>query len=344
MNIIAETNVFLQVVKPVFKKKVHKLLEFGFKALSLQRIVSLNSNARTTISNQHTAESKIFRLTKTPRFLKTFPSLIVHLGLLNDGDCIAIDFSDFNGFMVLQFAKRTDSGRALPLYFEILEKHEAKGFQNTFIINAIKNFFQIISPVKVEVSLTFDRGFACPSIIEYLALNKVVFYIRIKGMKTVIYKKFKQQAKDFTAGMYIVKAYDREFSLTVTPAPPDRKGKVQQPWYIISNDVWSTAKTITEIYYHRFEIEEFFKDAKRIYGLEYVKFKKVTSLNIILWFVILGFWLHGYLRQAVKDESRENLMKKCKDSFNQSWTHYFMEQIKLSLILPTLNQVSISSG
>ncbi len=121
MNIIAETNVFLQAVQPVFQRKVHKLLEFGFKSLSLQRIVSLSSNARTTISNRHTAESKAFRLTKAKRFLKLFPGLVNHLHLLNDDDCVAIDFSDFGGFWVLMFAKRTDKGRALPLYFEILE-------------------------------------------------------------------------------------------------------------------------------------------------------------------------------------------------------------------------------
>lgn len=343
MHIVKATNGFLQLVQPYFQKKVHKLLEFGFKSLSLQRIVSLNSNARATVPNRHTAESKAFRLTKTDRFLKLFPQLICHLGLVKEGDTIAIDFSDFGGFMVLQFAKRTDDGRALPLYFEILEKHEARGFQNTFIINAIKNFFEIISPIKVSVSLVFDRGFACPSIIEFLAKQRIVFYIRIKSLKTVFYKKFKQQAKDFTAGMYIVKAYGLELSLTVTPAPPDRKGKPQQPWYIISNDVWSTAKMITEIYYHRFEIEEFFKDAKRMYGLEYINFKKVTSLAITLWFVILGFWLQVYLRAELKLENRAGYIKKCKDSFNQSWTHFLLERLKFSLLEPALSEIFIRS-
>lgn len=344
MHIVKATNGFLQLVQPMFQKKVHKLLEFGFKSLSLQRIVSLNSNARSTVSNRHTAESKAFRLAKTNRFLRLFPRLVPYLGLVKEGDTVAIDFSDFGGFWVLQFAKRTDDGRALPLYFEILEKHEARGFQNTFIINVIKNFLEIIKSVKVSVSLVFDRGFACPSIIEFLAENKVVFYIRIKGCKAIFYKKFRQQARDFNPGMYIVKAYDRELSLTVTPAPLDKRGMPQQPWYIISNDVWSTAKMITDIYYHRFEIEEFFKDAKRMHGLEYIRFKKVSSLAITLWFVILGFWLQRYLRIELKLESREDFIKKCKDSFNQSWTHYLLERIKFSLLEPALSEIFIRSG
>lgn len=344
MHIVKATNDFLQLVQPVFQKKVHKLLEFGFKSLSLQRIVSLSSNARAAVPNRHTAESKVFRLTKAKRFLKLFPNLIYHLRLVNEGDCVAIDFSDFGGFLVLQFAKRTNDGRALPLYFEILEKHEARGFQNTFIINAIKNFLDAIKPVKVSVSLVFDRGFACPSIIEYLAQNQHIFYIRIKQSKTVCYKHFKQQAKDFAPGLYIVKAYDRELSLTVTPAPPDKKGKKQQPWYIISNDVWSTAKMITDTYYHRFEIEEFFRDAKRMYGMEYISFKRVTSLAITLWFVILGFWLQHYLRKELKLEDRIDFIKKCKDSFNQSWTHYLLERIKFSLMEQGLSGIYLNSA
>ncbi len=59
-NIIQKTDDFLQVIKIVFPRKIHKLLKFGFKSLSMQRIVSLNSNARSAIANSHTAESKIY--------------------------------------------------------------------------------------------------------------------------------------------------------------------------------------------------------------------------------------------------------------------------------------------
>lgn len=343
MNIVQSTNDFLQVVQPAFQTKVHKLLEFGFKSLSLQRIVSLSSNARSILGNRHTAESKVYRLTKAARFLKQFPNLVSHLGLIKDGDSVAVDFSDFGGFWVLVFAKRTNSGRALPLYFEILEKQEAKGYQNTFIIQVIDNFFKTINPAKV--SLVFDRGFACPSIIKDLTHKKRLFYIRIKSIKQLTYKRKIIKAKEFNQGSYPVRAYDNlQLSLTVTALPPQKFGKKQESWYIISNDLWSTENTITDIYYHRFEIEEFFKDAKRIFGLEYIKFKKVISLSIVLWFVILGFWLQNYFLMVTKRESKDELIKKCKDSFNQSFTHYWMEQIKLALILPTLKQIRMPTG
>lgn len=340
MNIVQTSNDFLQIIKPVFQKKVHKLLEFGFKSLSLQRIVSLSSNARATIANPHTAESKIFRLTNSLRLLKFFPQLMIHLALVADGDSVAADFSDFGGFQVLMFAKRTDKGRALPLYFEILTYPIEKDSQNTFIIEAINRFFEIINPFKV--SLVFDRGFACPAIIEDLARKQRVFYIRIKSRKLVIYKKTKHKARDFAEGNYPVYVYRRWLSLTVTAEPLNTDGKTLEPWYIVSNDLVSSERTITDIYYHRFEIEEFFKDAKRIFGLEYICFKKQTSLAIALWFVMLGLWLQRYLEQSAH-EARA-VIKKCKDSFNQSLTHYWLERIRLELYAPALATIFINDS
>lgn len=166
-KIIHKADDFLQEAKSAFPKKVHKLLEFGFKSLSLQRIVSLNSNARNTITNSHTAESKAYRLAKNLRFNRLFPLLIQHLNLIEDDDIIAVDFSDFNGINVLMFAKQTRTGRTIPLFFDIITYPIEKGSQNTFIIRTIDEFLKVISPKKVK--LVFDRGFALPSLIKHLA-------------------------------------------------------------------------------------------------------------------------------------------------------------------------------
>lgn len=197
-NIIQNADGFLQIVKIVFPKKIHKLLEFGFKAVSLQRIISLNFNARSSVANRHTAESKVYRLTKNGRFVKLFPKLLMNLKLIADADIIAVDFSDFGGLQVLMFAKQTKSGRAIPLYFKIITYPITKGSQNIFIINMINEFFKIRSPLKVR--LVFDRGFACPSIIKHLAEIKVKLYIRVKGIKSVIYKNRTKKVRQFKPG------------------------------------------------------------------------------------------------------------------------------------------------
>lgn len=336
-TIIQSADSFLQIVKIVFPKKIHKLLEFGFKAVSLQRIISLNFNARSSIANRHTAESKIYRLAKNDRFVKLFPKLLLKLKLISVDDIIAVDFSNFGGLQVLMFAKQTRSGRAIPLYFEIITYPITEGSQNIFIINAIEKFLKIILPIKVK--LVFDRGFACPSIIKYLAEIKVKFYIRIKSIKTVVYKNRTRKAKQFRAGKYLVYAYGLD-NLRLTITLPPQNGN--EPWYIISNDTDSTAEAIRQIYYYRFEIEELFKDAKRVFGLEYIIFKKQHNFKTILWFVMLGIWLHYHLENII--EQAKTIIKKCKQSFNQSITHYWLERIKLAIQLPVLNQICIKSG
>lgn len=339
-SIIQNTDDFLQVIKVVFPKKIHKLLEFGLKSLSIQRIVSLNSNARSVIANSHTAESKVYRLTKNLRFVNLFPKLLLKLNIIKDNDIIAIDFSDFGGIQVLLFAKQTKKGRTIPLYFDIIVYPIQKGSQNIFIEQTIKEFLKVIKPI--EVRFVFDRGFAIPYLVEYLAKIKVIFYIRIKGAKTVAHKGRIKKAKEFRKGKYIVRAYNNKLSLTVTSKPSNCNQKLDEPWYIISNDLDSTAEQIQQIYYYRFEIEELFRDAKRIFGLEYISFKKTRNFKTVLWFVVLGFWLHCYLEDKIVEA--KTIIKKCKNSFNQSITHFWIEKIKLALELPTLSLISIKDG
>lgn len=339
-QIIHKADEFLQEVKIVFPKKVHKLLEFGFKSLSLQRIISLSSNARNTIPNSNTAESKAYRLVKNLRFAKLFPFLLAKLNLIKENDVIAVDFSDFKGINVLMFGKQTKSGRTIPLYFDIIVYPIQKGSQNIFIIQTVNEFLKIIKPIKVK--LVFDRGFSIPYLIKYLAQFKVIFYIRIKGCKKVEYSGKTIKAKKFKQGKYTVNVYDNELSLTITPKPKNVKKKYNEPWYIISNDFISSPEEIQEIYYYRFEIEELFRDVKRIFGLEYVKFKIPDNFKTALWFVILGIWFHYYLEETL--EESKSVVKKCGNSFNQGITHYWLEKVQLYFRLPALEQISIKSG
>jgi hypothetical protein len=46
---------------------------------------------------------------------------------------------------------------------------------------------------------------------------------------------------------------------------PDGDG---EPWYILTSDMAKSRKKIIRIYYHRFEIEETFKDLKHVLNLQ----------------------------------------------------------------------------
>jgi hypothetical protein len=325
MNIVKQKWFFLNSTLPIIPKQVKKLYIFGIQTLSLRKIESLRANARLLDLNWHTAKSKIYRLSINQKLNSVFPKLLGSLNLVEPKDIIVVDFSDFgNDLQVLMFAKQTRKGRTVPVYFEILKYPIEKDSQNTFIIQAIIHFEKIIG---FKPKLVFDRGFACPSIIQYLAQNQWMFYVRIKSCKLVIYRRLKQKVRDFTAGQYPVIAYDRQLSLTVTKTISDQK----EPWYIISNDLISSAQTIINIYYHRFEIEEFFRDAKRFLGLEYINLKKELTLTITLWFAVLGLWFLWELEQLIL--ANDVYERQQRDLKQLSIIRYLYEKLQSEIIL-----------
>lgn len=340
MSIVESSAQFLQTISPNFPRKVHKLLVFGYRALSLQRVQSVNSNARSTVANTKTAESKAYRLGCSELLRRAFPKLISRLRLVQEGDVIAVDFSDFGIVQVLMFAKQTRSGRALPIWFGVLPYGWTKETsQNAFVIHALDQFLDLAG---CRVKLVFDRGFACESVTGHLARQNVTFYQRIKAGKKVLGRKGGKKAREFTAGRHAIWVYGHRMNLVVTPEPDVRlrtNGKAKEPWYIVTNDLEASAETVTEIYYYRFEIEEVFKDAKRLFGLEWIAFKKPERLVTVLWFVVLGMWLHSYL-EATLQVSRE-VVQKTKQSFGQGRTHYWLEKIRYELQAPALATITI---
>lgn len=330
MDIVRASAQFLQIVTPVFPRKVRRLVTFGYQALSLQRIQSVNSNARSVNPNRKTAETKAYRLAKSRLLRSSFPKLVGHLGLVHDGDRIAVDFSDFGIVQVLMFAKQTNGGRALPIWFKVLPYGWTKETsQNTFVNGAIGEF---MTTVDRKVSLVFDRGFAAPTIVEYLCVNRILFVLRIKADKRVFGRKGGTKARLMPAGLHPIWAYGNRLSLVVTPKPEVKRrtnGKAHEPWYLLTNDLGLTATKVTDIYYHRFEIEEVFKDAKHLFGLETRQFKLPERLTTVLWFVCLGFWLHQHLEQTIT--ASKTVVQIAKQLPVQSRTHYWIEQIKRAL-------------
>lgn len=168
MNIINQTVKFLNhSVLPMISKRHQHLFRFGIQAFTLQSFTSLNGNARTLVANRKTAESNVFRLMHNQSMPEYFTQLIGTLHLVKPIDTVNIDFSSFCGFEVLTFAKQTQLGRAIPLYFELIRYPIVDpGSQTLFIISAIKQFKKVLGFCP---KLVFDRGFELPRLITYLS-------------------------------------------------------------------------------------------------------------------------------------------------------------------------------
>ena len=335
MHIVAPRLEFFQSLVPYVPKKVHTLFSFGFDTLVGHMIVSSRANARLTSYRWNTAKSKMWRLLKNVRIRILFPSLIVPLGTVSSTDVLVVDFSDFkNGRQVLLFAKQTAHGRAMPVYFEILEYPIQKDSQNLFVIQAIERLVRILG---YRPTLVFDRGFACPSIITHLASHSHTFVIRIKKRKRVTRSTTGRvcAVEDMHGNDVVIEAYDTELRLVVSDKPKNDTDS----WYLITNDTCATRDNIINQYYHRFEIEEFFRDAKRLLGLEYVQFKTTQSLTVALWFAILTVWLFERMTRALtKEEQQERVV------WQVSEFRYVLEKVRHAAWRALLTSESVGCG
>lgn len=300
MNILKEKVIFFNQVFPYIPKQLSLLFSFGFWALAGERVSSVRGNARLIVSNPNTAKTKAWRLLKNGKWKYVIPLLLRKFKLVTQDTVICLDFSDFHGWQILMFAIQTNTGRALPVYFDILRYPITKDSQNIFIVETIEKF---VSIVQCRPKIVMDRGFACPYIIKCLAQKSHPFVVRVKSIKEFLnWQQRMFKAKNTRSKDQMVTGYNHILRLVVS----DKKKRMKEPWYLVTNDFSSSRETIISDYYHRFEIEEFFKDAKWLLGLEWVRFLKQQSMAVVLWFVILGLWFLDTLPQKTSVPTWKN--------------------------------------
>lgn len=313
-------------------KQIH-LFKFGLSTISLPSFESLNSNARIWggYESRSTAESKMYRLLKNDKMSMIFTRVLKTFDWITPVSLVNIDFSTFSAgwmypeFQVLVFGLQTFSGRAIPLFFDIIQYPiKTAGSQNTFIVTAIKKLKDILG---FYPQFVLDRGFAIPSLVAFFIEEGITFYVRSKLGKTVRIlsmrdiKDMEELDRLIPAGKIkekdvMVKAYGKPMRLIIS----DHDGKNKEPWYILTNDTVSSRKKIIETYYHRFEIEETFKDLKHLKGLEGIKVKSEKTFRVVLWFMIIGCWL-AYLAQQSYQKTKNTVVARSHDVYQNIKTN-----------------------
>ena len=330
MSILNQACAFLQTkVLPYIPLQHQKLFSFGFSALTLQSFTSLNGNARMTIENRSTAESKIYRLVSNKDITKHFMDLVSGLHLVSPGERINVDFSTFCGYQVLTFAKQTSLGRAIPVYIAaITYPIENPGSQTQFIIAEVKKFMSLLG---FSVHLVFDRGFELPYLANSLTENHVNFTIRMKKDKHVLYmgKDIPLRNLPWFENDVVIGIYGKDIRVVRSEKLSERKdseGK-EEPWYLLTNDIKSTRDRVVADYYFRFEIEETFKDLKHVCELKsFYRIKKKQTFLVLLWFFMLSVWMAFLL-----EETKEYLSLRVTQNKHKkiSIVRFFFEQISL---------------
>lgn len=310
---------------PLIAPKHKGLFSFGFEALTMRPYVSLNGNARVTIANRSTAESKIYRLVGKKIFHSYFTQLVMHLKLIMPTDTINVDFSTFCGFQALTFAKQTYLGRSIPLYFALIRYPIDEGSQTRFIMEEIKKFVLLLG---FSPHLVFDRGFESPYLTPFLVREKIPFTIRFKKDKHISYQMRKIPLRNLPwfENDCMVEVYT---DIILRVVVSEKKKDMEESWYLITNDAKSKRDEVIARYYFRFEIEETFKDLKYIQELKkFFRIKTERTFKVLLWFCILSVWL-TFLLEKTKQYLRERVQHKRRKRL--SVMRFFAESIQLEM-------------
>jgi len=340
-NIVRDIRVLVQnKLLPVVPSKWTALFSFGLEAFSLRPFQSAGSNARTVVSNRNTAGSKVLRLLKNVRLAEHLGSVFDSLSLVRPGSFVNVDHSDMHGLTALVGAIQTRNGRAIPAmvdatYAQQIPAHSKKPRwqklraamvlarkTHSFTGHTIDVLQNLRDRLGFWPKLVFDRGFGNESLVTHLAAEGCTFYVRLKAGRFVELDGQQTEVKQLAENDATIRLYG--LRLRVIRSPKSRRAK--EPWYILTNDHQSSRNKIVRIYYHRFEIEETFKDAKHLFELRRLSFENPNSLKVVLWLVFLGVALLYLVTRPTKQITHATHPKKY-----LSWLRQAYEQFQQAL-------------
>jgi hypothetical protein len=294
-------------VAPEIPKLWRKQFLFGYKAMALKPITSLNANARSVIPVRNTAESTMTRTLHNeglPAILAvTVAKLAARSGLVTPDSLVNCDHSDFDGLIAFVCAVQTGKGRAVPVYANVgysgkLPAHDAaparkQKLRRRYNQQDLSLYEQTMVDLEALAChlgfwprLVFDRGFCGEPLVRGLMEHGATFYVRMKAGHLVEISGNKLKVRELTEDDVVITLENMELRVVRSDDPESG-----EPWYILTPDMTTSRKQIIQIYYYRFEIEESFKDVKHIRNLDKLQVDLALSLKVVLWFVMLGILL-----------------------------------------------------
>lgn len=316
-------------------------LRFGMQAYGLHTFQSLASNARSTVAKRQTALRKCERLLTNELLSRQLGVVFDALGFTKSSSYVNIDHSDVDGLTALVGAVQTRKGRALPCFVETTYAHhipsdgsktstprwrrlraamEAARKTQSFTghtIDSLQDFHDRLG--FWPKGLVFDRGFGNESIITHLIAEQATFYVRLKAGRYVELDDGETVTRLTVKNLKKSDSMIQLFGMTLRVIRSPKGRRSPEPWYILTNDFTKTRGSIVTIYYHRFEIEESFKDVKHIFELKHVQLYKPQSLKILLWFVMLGIAALYFVTQPTKVRLQAPHPKKRVSWLRQAW-------------------------
>jgi hypothetical protein len=292
-----------QQLLPALSECWHHQVRFGLQALTIKPFVSLASNARATIAHPDTASTNMDRLVANAGLARELSTVVAGLGMVTSRSVLACDHSDMNGLLTFMGAIQTKRGRAIPCVLETLysqflpastdaskRKQKLRQARKEAGIHLYDQALACLEQLALDLGfwprLVFDRGFGGISFIRGLMEHEAIFYVRLKAGRFVELGGEECKVGELPANDMRITLGGLRLRVVRSDEPDDG-----EPWLILTSDLTKSRRKIIRIYYHRFEIEESFKDLKHVLNLKLMKLTKPLSLKILLWFAALRFIL-----------------------------------------------------
>lgn len=322
---------------PSVPKRWTAQFSFGLQAFGFKPFQSAGSNARSVVPNASTASTKADRLLANLKLAKHLGNVLDSLALVKPRSFVNVDHSDMHGLTALAGAAQTRNGRAIPCMVEttyalhipadsscprwqrLRAAMTAARRSQSFTGHTIDALQSLADRLGFWPKLVFDRGFGNESIVTHLAAEGATFYIRLKAGRYIEFDGQRTSVSELPQKDSLVTLFG--LTLRVIRSPKSRRAK--EPWYILTNDMTSSRSKIVKVYYHRFEIEETFKDMKHVFELKRTRLQKPGSLKVILWLVSLGIALLYLVTKPTKVRTKHTNPKK-----QTSWLRQAYEQLQ----------------
>jgi len=337
VNIVRNISTLTQKqIIPTVPKKWLSQFNFGLQAYSLKSFQSAAGNARSVVTNPYTATRKSERLLANDKLADNLGKIFDNLRLVRPSSFVSVDHSDMHGLTALVGAIQTRKGRSIPCMVETTyalhipadsnkpkwqhlraDMHQARKTQS-FTGHTIDALQNMADRLGFWPKLVFDRGFGSLSIIDHLQAEGAIFYIRMKAGRYIELGGKQMQIQQLEDNDATVKLAG--ITLRVIRSPKSRRAP--EPWYVLTNDFSSTRNRIVKIYYHRFEIEETFKDIKHIFEFKRTRLHKPNSLKVLLWFICIGIALLYLATKPTKQSLQNKHPKKQISWLRQAYEQY----------------------
>lgn len=340
MNTLLEVNQLVQsIVTTHVPLRLQQRIKGGIQAFSLQALDSINANGRSLAANRKTGESRVYRVLSDKRTIPLLSRILK--SLLSSGAILycSLDHSQFGPFCVAVLSISLRKGRSIPLWCQV---NRSKGALIKPLFKALKKLARELSPQQ-QLVLVMDRWFCGKKLFALIEEQGWKFICRAKYDRRVWVpweERYSISIGEISHEETVCWYHGRKLRMIRSHLRPKMKQK--EPWFLLTNLTPTEASRIQVLhrYEERFEIEEVFKDIKWLQRLEWQQVKKPRTMQALLLFTFLGWWLLWalYRRNKTLDRTRRSSHPK----HRLSWFRTIWELLHQLFFPPELRLVPLS--